>query len=215
MICASVAALVAAGGWASAQGMKEQPPAAAEQKAPEGKTDRQHVNAPPKSESMKPAATAPVGKVDQKHDSPQKVEAGKPAPSAQAPEKPTGAKSEGVGQDGGTQSSQHNAQPPSEHTAPNAAASGESKAGAPAELSAEHRTKIRETILSEKVAPLTDVHFSVTIGESVPRTVHLNRLPPRIVEYAPQYRDYDYILVGDEILIIDPRTLMIVAVIPA
>ena len=119
---------------------------------------------------------------------------------------------------GGTQSSQHGAQATREHTAPNAAAPVESKAGAPAALSAEHLTKIRETIRSEKVAALTDVHFSVTIGESIARTVHLYRLPPRIVEYAPQYGDYEYILVGDvgdEILIIDPRTLVIVAVIPA
>jgi hypothetical protein len=243
MICASVAALVAAGGLASAQGMKEQPPAAAEQKAPEGKTDRQHVTAPPKSESMKPAPTAqapegkadqkrdtpqkveavkpaptaqaPEGKADRKHDAPQKVETVKPAPSAQAPEHPTAAKPERVGQGGGTQPSPHNAQSPSDRTAPNAAAPVESKAGAPTALSAEHRTQFRETIRSEKVAPLSDVHFSVTIGQPVPRTVHLNRLPARVIEYAPQYRDYEYILVGDEILIVDPRTLMIVAVISA
>jgi hypothetical protein len=35
------------------------------------------------------------------------------------------------------------------------------------------------------------------------------------MEYAPQYRGYEYILVGNEILIVDPRTLRIVAVIDA
>jgi hypothetical protein len=45
--------------------------------------------------------------------------------------------------------------------------------------------------------------------------VHLYKLPVRVVEYVPQYRDYEYILVGDEILIVDPRTFRIVAVIPA
>jgi Protein of unknown function (DUF1236) len=35
------------------------------------------------------------------------------------------------------------------------------------------------------------------------------------MEYAPQYRDYEYILVGDQILVVDPRTLRIVAMIPA
>jgi hypothetical protein len=35
------------------------------------------------------------------------------------------------------------------------------------------------------------------------------------MEYAPQYRGYEYILVGDEILIVDPRTMRIVAVIDA
>src|SRR6266404_3284768 len=195
MITASVATLVAVGGLASAQGLnehRESPAAAApEQKVPTGKADRQNLNAPQKSESVKPA------------------------PTAQAPDKPTGAKSETVGQGGGTQPSQHNAPTPSERTAPNEAARAESKLNAPASLSTEHHAQFRETIRSEKVAPLNDVRFSITIGEAVPRTVHLNRLPPRILEYAPQYRGYEYILVGDDILIVDPRTLRIVAVIAA
>ena len=220
MIAASVAALVAAGGLAFAQGMnehREQPAAAApEQKAPEGKTDRQKLNVPQKSESVKPAPTAqaPEGKTDQKLNAPQKSESVKPAPSAQLPEKPTGAKSESVGQGGGMQPSQHNAQTPSERAAPNTARA-ESTPSAPAALSTEHRAQIRDTIRSEKVAPVTGVQFSVTIGETVPRTVHRNRLPPRIIEYVPQYRGYEYILVGDDILIVDPSTLRIVAVIPA
>ncbi len=195
MITASIATLVAVGGLASAQGLNEhrEPPAAAapEQKAPAGKSDHQNLNAPRKSESVKPA------------------------PIAQAPDKPTGAKSETVGQGGGPQPSQRNVQSPSERTAPDEAARAESKPGAPATLSTEHHARFRDTIRSEKVAPLNDVRFSVTIGEAIPRTVHLNRLPARVLEYAPQYRGYEYILVGDDILIVDPRTLRIVAVIAA
>ncbi len=221
MITASVVTLVAVGGLASAQGLnehRESPAATApEQKAPMGKTDRQNLNAPQKSESVKPtpAAQAPEGKIDHKLNAPQKSESVKPAPTAQAPDKPTGAKSETVGQGGHTQPSQHNAPTPSERTAPNEAARADSKLGAPAALSTEHHTQFRETIRSERVAPLNDVRFSVTIGEAIPRTVHLNRLPPRILKYAPQYRRYEYILVGDDILIVDPRTLRIVAVIAA
>jgi Protein of unknown function (DUF1236) len=221
MITASVATLVAVGGLASAQGLNEHrelPAAAApEQKAPMGKTDRQNLNAPQKSESVKPTPTAqaPEGKIDHKLNAPQKSESVKPTPTAQAPDKSTGAKSETVGQGGGTQPSQHNVQTPSERTAPNEAARAESKLNAPAALSTEHHVQFRETIRSEKVAPLNDVRFTVTIGEAIPRTVHLNRLPARILEYAPQYRGYEYILVGDDILIVDPRTLRIVAVIAA
>ena len=162
-----------------------------------------------------PTAQAPEGKIDRKLNAPQKSELVKPTPTAQAPDKPTGAKSETVGQGGHTQPSQHNAPTPSERTAPNEAARADSKLGAPAALSTEHHTQFRETIRSERVAPLNDVRFSVTIGEAIPRTVHLNRLPPRILEFAPQYRSYEYILVGDDILIVDPRTLRIVAVIAA
>src|ERR1700730_6608347 len=92
MITASVAALMAAGGLAFAQGTNDpgdQPAAAApEQKAPEGKTDRQSPGAPQKSESVKPAPSAqlPEGKTDQKPNASQKSEAVKPAPTAQAPD---------------------------------------------------------------------------------------------------------------------------------
>jgi hypothetical protein len=208
MITASVATLVAAGGLASAQGMnepRERPAAAApEQKAPAGKADRQKPDAPQKSESMKPATTAqaPEGKTDQKTNGPQKSESVKPATTAQAPDKPAGgAKSESMEK--------------GERSAPNEAARAESKPGAPAALSTEHHAQFRETIRNEKVTPLNDVRFSVTIGEAVPRTIHLNRLPAPILEYAPQYRGYEYILVGDDILIVDPRTLKIIAVIAA
>jgi len=88
-------------------------------------------------------------------------------------------------------------------------------AGAPAALAAEQHTKIWSTLRGEKAERLTNVEFSTRVGGVVPATVHLYRLPVSIVEYVPQYRDYEYILVGDEILIVDPRTLRIVAVIAA
>ena len=101
-----------------------------------------------------------------------------------------------------------------DRTAPNEART-ESKPESPAALSTEHHARFRDTIRSEKVVPLNDVPFSVTVGEAIPRTVHLNRMPAQVLEYAPQYRSYEYILVGDDILIVDPRTLTIVAVIAA
>jgi hypothetical protein len=59
------------------------------------------------------------------------------------------------------------------------------------------------------------VQFSITVGEAIPRTVHLYRFPASVMEYAPQYRGYEYILVGDDVLVVDPRSMRIVAVIPA
>jgi hypothetical protein len=45
--------------------------------------------------------------------------------------------------------------------------------------------------------------------------VHFVTLPSEIVQIVPQYRGFDYFLVEDEIVIVDPHTLEIVAVIPA
>jgi len=47
---------------------------------------------------------------------------------------------------------------------------------------------------------LSNVQFSITVAGLFPETVHLYYFARSVVEYAPQYRDYEYILVGDEIL---------------
>src|SRR4029077_20630360 len=112
----------------------------------------------------------------------------KPAPTAQAPVK--------------------------EKPAPSVA-KDETKSGAPAALAGAPHTTVWGALRGEKAERLTNVHFSTTVGGVIPGTVHLYRLPVSIVEYAPQYRGFEYILVGDEILIVDPRTLRIVAVIAA
>jgi hypothetical protein len=49
----------------------------------------------------------------------------------------------------------------------------------------------------------------------VPRTVELAPLPAPILAVVPAYRGYLYIVVGDDLLIVHPRTYEIVAVIPA
>jgi Protein of unknown function (DUF1236) len=219
LITASVAALVAGIGLASAQGLNERrdAPAAAtsDQRAPEGQTGQQKSTAPQKTEKMKPAPTAqapekakpiPTAQVPEKAKplpTAQGQEKAQPIPTAQAPEKTTDSDHKTVGQS------------PSQNAAPNAAQQKGSNSFASAPMSSEQNVKFWETLRGEKAERLTDVQFSISIGDAVPRTVHFHRLPARIVEYAPQYRDFDYILVGDDILIINPRTHRIVAVISA
>jgi len=188
LITVATAAFMAGPGLVSAQDMKgnnEAPaPAAADQKAPVGKTDQHPASLPQKSSP--PTAQAPLmQKTAPTAQAPVKE---KPAPTAQAPVK--------------------------EKPAPSVA-KDETKSGAPAALSGEQHAKIWSTLRGEKAERLTNVEFSTTVGGVIPATVHLYRLPVSIVEYVPQYRDYEYILVGDEILIVDPRTLRIVAVIAA
>jgi hypothetical protein len=49
----------------------------------------------------------------------------------------------------------------------------------------------------------------------VPRSVHVVVVPEDVVEIVPQYEGYDYIVVGEQVLIVDPNTMEIVAVIDA
>jgi hypothetical protein len=225
LITASAAALVAAIGLASAQGLNERrdAPAAAtsEQKAPEGQKGQEKSALPQKTEKLKPAPTAQAPEKAKPAPTAQAPEMAKPLPTVQVQEKDK-ARPNPTAQAPGRSTDDHQAvgQSPRQNAAPDSAErKGSAQKGqdsfAAAPMSAEQNTKFRETLKGEKAERLTNVRFSISIGDTIPRSVHFYRLPARIVEYAPQYRDFDYILVGDDILVVDPRTHRIVAVIPA
>ncbi len=87
---------------------------------------------------------------------------------------------------------------------------------ASATLNAEQKTKIHQVIISDRSAPrVASVNFQLNVGVAVPRSVRLARVPTSIIEIQPSWRGFEYFLVGDEIVIVDPRTMQIVAVIPA
>ncbi len=116
----------------------------------------------------------------------------------------------------GTQKNQVQGQDQKQGTQQQGAQQQDTKGSAKSvQLSSQQRTKIRTTLINTKVEHVTNVNFSISVGARVPRTVRFYPLPIEIVEFVPEYRGYDYIIVGDEILIIDPVTLEIVAVLPA
>ena len=86
------------------------------------------------------------------------------------------------------------------------------QAGAGAKISTEQRTKITTVIRNEHVAPLTSVNFNISVGTRIPREVSYHPLPAEVVTIYPEWRGYNYVLVRDQILVIDPQTFEIVAV---
>ena len=50
------------------------------------------------------------------------------------------------------------------------------------------------------------------VGTVVPRTVRLVAVPATLIEIHPAWRGYMYFVDGDEIIIVEPGTLRIVAV---
>ena len=89
------------------------------------------------------------------------------------------------------------------------------QAGAGAKLSTEQRTKITTVIRDQHVAPVNNVNFSISIGTRVPREVSFHTLPAEVVTVYPEWRGYEFFLVRDQIVVVDPRTLEIVAVLEA
>jgi hypothetical protein len=78
----------------------------------------------------------------------------------------------------------------------------------------QQRTRISASISHLNVQPLANVNFSLSVGTAVPRDVRLQPLPTEVVEIVPQYRGYDFVLVKDEIVIVEPSSSKIVAVMP-
>jgi hypothetical protein len=88
--------------------------------------------------------------------------------------------------------------------------------GASVQLSEDQRSRFKTIIGKERGQRLGgNVNFDVTVGTRIPRNVHVVVLPEEIVRIVPEYRGYEYFLVGDEIVVVDPSTLEIVAIIPA
>jgi hypothetical protein len=95
------------------------------------------------------------------------------------------------------------------------ATTGQGSAGSQGAMTSEQRTKVTNTIRQTNVKRERSVNFNISVGTVVPRTVTLHALPPTVIEVYPQWRGYRSVLVEDEIIIIEPGTYRIVAVIDA
>ena len=58
-----------------------------------------------------------------------------------------------------------------------------------------------------------NINISVNVGANLPGDVDIRPLPPSIIELVPEYRDYDYVVVDDEIVIVQPSTRKVVEII--
>lgn len=89
------------------------------------------------------------------------------------------------------------------------------QAGAGAKLSTEQRTTIRTSITKQNVQPVTNVNFSISVGTRVPRTVTFHPLPADVITMYPDWRGHEFFLVRSQIIVVNPRTMEIVAVLEA
>ena len=58
----------------------------------------------------------------------------------------------------------------------------------------------------------SNVNFDVKVGIVVPRTVRIAPLPATLISIEPTWRGYMYFVYQDEIIVVEPNTLRIVAV---
>ncbi len=82
-------------------------------------------------------------------------------------------------------------------------------------LSSEQRTRVQSAFKSHRGSAKADVKIEPRIGVAVPRNVTLFDIPEDVVILVPEWRRYKYVLIGDEICIVDLDTYEIVEVVAA
>lgn len=102
----------------------------------------------------------------------------------------------------------------------NASGQMQTSSGTNVRLSEQQRTHIRQTIIGARNAPrVGHVNFGVNVGTVIPRdqftTIHVVPVPEYLVRIEPRWRGLEYFIFSDEVIIVNPRDLRIVAVVPA
>jgi hypothetical protein len=81
------------------------------------------------------------------------------------------------------------------------------------DLSPAQRTVIYRSVTRERVRAAPPAGVEVRLGARVPRGVALYEMPPTIVAEVPTIRRYRYMVVNDEVVLVDPATSEVVEVI--
>jgi Protein of unknown function (DUF1236) len=97
------------------------------------------------------------------------------------------------------------------------ASGGAQVQGSNVRLSEQQRTQIRDTVINGHNAPrVGHVDFDVRVGTVIPRgRIHIVPVPETLVRIEPRWRGFLYFVYEDEVVIVNPRTYLIVAVVPA
>ena len=82
-----------------------------------------------------------------------------------------------------------------------------------AHLSNQQASRIADTLSTTAPRAQANLNIDVNVDEALPGNVELMPLPPAVVSMVPEYRGYDYVVVHDEIVIVQPSTRKVVEVI--
>jgi hypothetical protein len=82
------------------------------------------------------------------------------------------------------------------------------------QLTEEKRTNVGRTLAKDaNLNRATNIKISVNRGERLPQSVRLVALPASVITIVPEYRSYRYVVVNDQICIVEPSSFEIVEII--
>jgi hypothetical protein len=80
-------------------------------------------------------------------------------------------------------------------------------------LSMDQQIKIAQ-LITKQTPPLTSSAFSIQMEGTVPAQIEIHPLPPEAEQLAPQVRGFGYVVVEEQIALVDQRTRKIELVFP-
>lgn len=74
-------------------------------------------------------------------------------------------------------------------------------------------TRVHDRLIRDTSVRETNVNINIDVGGRLPDRVRLRPVPADIVEISPRFRNYEYTIVRDEIVIVEPKTKKVVQII--
>ena len=83
------------------------------------------------------------------------------------------------------------------------------------QLTEEKRTNVGETFAKDtNLNRANNLNISINVGTRLPQSVRLAAVPAAIIAIVPEYRSYKYVVVNDQVCIVEPNSYEIVEIIP-
>jgi hypothetical protein len=82
-----------------------------------------------------------------------------------------------------------------------------------AEITKDRAARIAELLMATAAPQPANVSTNVHMGAPLPGEVDLMPLPTTVVDLVPEYRDYEYVVVNNQIVFVNPSTRQVVEVI--
>ncbi len=80
-------------------------------------------------------------------------------------------------------------------------------------LSRDEQLKVLRAVVSGKVVRIRRPSFPLAVGAVLPREIRLAEFPRRLTDQLPHFRGYKFIVVENEVAIVDPETLRVLGII--
>jgi uncharacterized protein DUF1236 len=84
----------------------------------------------------------------------------------------------------------------------------------PLQLSEEQRRAIQDALVTAHSAQKTPDKFEAKVGAKVPTSLKLDAMPAPLINQEPVLKQYDFVKLDNDLLVVDPMNSTVVAVIP-